>query len=66
MRKFLSGVHKQLEKLSRRRSSVDNVEKMVDKLLGTFDFSARYRNQYYQRLLFGLQHLYTNNYLVPK
>ncbi|MEN8240709.1 MAG: hypothetical protein ABFS17_02215 [Chloroflexota bacterium] len=66
MRKFLSGVHKQLEKLARRRSSVDNVEKMVDKLLGTFDFSARYRNQYYQRLLYGLQHLYSTNYLVPK
>lgn len=66
MRKFLSGVHKQLDRSARRRSSVDNLEKMVDKLLGSFDFSARYRNQYYQRLLYGLQHLYTNSYLTPK
>lgn len=66
MRKFLGGVHKQLEKLARRRSSTDQVEKMVDKLLGAFDFSTRYRNQYYQRLLYGLHHMYTTNYLTSK
>jgi glyoxylase-like metal-dependent hydrolase (beta-lactamase superfamily II) len=66
MRKFLGGVHKQLEKMARRKSSEENVEKMIDKLLGSFDFSARYRNQYYQRLLYGLKHCYANRYLTPK
>lgn len=66
MRKFLGSAHKQLEKLARRKSAADNVEKMVDKLLGSFDFSARYRNQYYQRLLYGLHHCYTNKYQPPK
>jgi glyoxylase-like metal-dependent hydrolase (beta-lactamase superfamily II) len=66
MRKFVSSVHKQLERLARRRSAVDNVEKHVDRLLGSFDFSSRYRNQYFQRMLYGLQHLYTNRYLNRK
>jgi glyoxylase-like metal-dependent hydrolase (beta-lactamase superfamily II) len=63
MRKFLNNVHKQLERLARRKSAVENVEKMVDKQLGAFDFPARYRNQYYQRLLYGLQHCYSKQYL---
>lgn len=63
MRKFLGNVNKQLERLARRKSAVENVEKMVDKLLSSFSFSARYRNQYYQRLLYGLQHCYSKQYL---
>jgi glyoxylase-like metal-dependent hydrolase (beta-lactamase superfamily II) len=63
MRKFISNVHKQLEKLGKRKSKVEQVEKLVDKLVGSFDFSTRYRNQYYQRMLYGLQHLYSKQYL---
>jgi glyoxylase-like metal-dependent hydrolase (beta-lactamase superfamily II) len=63
MRKFLGNVNKQMERLARRKSPIENVEKMVDKQLGAFDFSARYRNQYYQRLLYGLQHCYSKQYL---
>jgi glyoxylase-like metal-dependent hydrolase (beta-lactamase superfamily II) len=66
MRKFIGNVHKQLVRLARRKSDVDNVEKLVDKLLGSFDFSTRYRNQYYQRLLFGLKRLYAQKYLDNK
>jgi glyoxylase-like metal-dependent hydrolase (beta-lactamase superfamily II) len=66
MRKFIGNVQKQMERLSKRKSAVENVEKLVDKLLGSFDFSTRYRNQYYQRMLYGLQHLYSKQYLVKK
>jgi glyoxylase-like metal-dependent hydrolase (beta-lactamase superfamily II) len=66
MRKFINNVHKQLERLGKRKSKVETVEKQVDKLLGSFDFSTRYRNQYYQRMLYGLQHLYTRQYLEKK
>lgn len=63
MKKFISNLNKQLEKLAKRKSKVEIAEKMVDKLLNSFDFSTRYRNQYYQRMLYGLQHLYTEKYL---
>jgi glyoxylase-like metal-dependent hydrolase (beta-lactamase superfamily II) len=63
MRKFIGSVHKLMERLARRKSAVDNIEKQVDKLLGSFDFSTRYRNQYYQRMLYGLQQLYSRKYL---
>jgi glyoxylase-like metal-dependent hydrolase (beta-lactamase superfamily II) len=66
MRKFIGNVHKQMERLARRKSAVENVEKHVDKLLGSFDFTTRYRNQYYQRMLYGLQHLYSQKYLKVK
>lgn len=66
MRKFIGNVSKQMDRLGRRKSSVDHVEKLVDKLLGSFEFSTRYRNQYYQRVLHGLQHLYSNRYLTTK
>lgn len=66
MKKFTSSLHKQLERMARRNNSLQNIEKMVDKLLSQFKFEARYRNQYHQRLQHGLSQCYTLRYLKLK
>ncbi len=66
MRKFLSGVHKQLDRMTRRQVAPNNLEKMIDKLLGMFEFAPRYRSHYHQRLYHGLQQCYTKQYYNPK
>lgn len=63
MKKFISGVKKQLERMGRRKTNPKNIEKMIDRQLDQFDFPARFRNHYYQRLAYGLEQCYTNRYL---
>lgn len=63
MKKFISGIHKQLEKLNRRNAKPEDTEKLVEKQLGSFKFEPRYRNHYYQRLKFGLAHCFARQYL---
>lgn len=63
MKKFITNAHKQLERLHRRKSSPQDTEKLVEKMLSGFEFDPRYRNHYYQRLKFGLYHCYTRRYL---
>ena len=62
MRKFLSGISKQFERMARRRTKPQNTEKMVEKLLGSFSYEPRYHNHYYQRLQYGLEQCYTHRY----
>ncbi len=62
MRKFINGLHKQFERMARRKTKPQNVEKMVDKQLSNFEFPPRYHNNYYQRLLYGMQECYTVKY----
>lgn len=63
MKKFISGIHKQLEKLNRRNAKPEDTEKLVEKQLGSFNFEPRYRNHYYQRLKFGLSHCFARQYM---
>ncbi len=65
MAKFISGVHKQFARMARRRSKPKNTEKMVEKLLDSFDYEPRFHNHYYQRLQHGLLECYNNRYLNP-
>ncbi|MEJ2485322.1 MAG: hypothetical protein P8Y68_06270 [Anaerolineales bacterium] len=66
MKKFISSLHKQFERMARRHSSLQNTEKMVDKLLSHFKFDASYQPQYYQRLQYGLSQCYALRYLKLK
>lgn len=66
MKKFISGLHKQLERMAKRNNNPKNTEKMVDKLLSQFKFEPRYRNQYHQRLQHGLSQCYAMRYLKIK
>jgi cyclase len=65
MSKFISGIHKQFERMSWRKSKPQNVERMIEKQLSAFKFDPRYRNHYYQRLQHGLLQCYINRYLNP-
>lgn len=62
MDKFISGVNKQFQRMSRRRSKPQNTEKMVDKLLSSFNFEPRFSNTYHQRMQHGLLQCYTNRF----
>ena len=66
MKKFISNLHKQLERMARRKTNPQNTEKMIDKLLSQFNFEPRYRNQYFQRLQHGLSQSYAQRYLNLK
>lgn len=66
MKKFISSLHKQFERMARRNSSLQNTEKMVDKLLSQFKFEASYHHQYHQRLQYGLSQCYALRYLKLK
>jgi glyoxylase-like metal-dependent hydrolase (beta-lactamase superfamily II) len=61
-RKFLVNVHKQLQRLARRKTPPQATEKLVDKLLISFESPAKYRNFYAQRLKYGLYNCYTHTY----
>lgn len=63
MRKYISNLKKQFEKMARRRNDPKQVEKMIDKQLSPFNYPARYHNLYYQRLQYGLEHCYINQYV---
>jgi hypothetical protein len=63
MKKYISGVHKQLDRLSRRKSKPEDTEKFVEKQMGSFEFDPRFRNHYYQRLKYGLKHCFARQYL---
>ena len=60
---FISNVQKQLDRLSRRKNGREETEKLVEKMLTSFDFEPRYRNLYYQRLKYGLANCFTKRYL---
>jgi glyoxylase-like metal-dependent hydrolase (beta-lactamase superfamily II) len=66
MKKFISNLHKQLERMARRNNNPKSIEKIVDKLLSQFNFEPRYRNQYHQRLQHGLLQCYSSKYLNLK
>lgn len=63
MKKFISGVHRQLERLNRRKAKPQDTNKLVDKYIATFGFDPRYRSHYYQRLRYGLMHCFARQYL---
>jgi hypothetical protein len=63
MRKYIGGINKQFVRMARRKSNPKNIEKMIDRQLVAFDYPARYHNHYYQRLQYGLEQFYTNQYL---
>jgi glyoxylase-like metal-dependent hydrolase (beta-lactamase superfamily II) len=62
VRRFIKNVERQLERLSKRRSSPQATEKMVERLLATIESPAKYRNYYSQRLRYGLFHYYARHY----
>ena len=66
MKKFISNVHKQLERMAKRNANSQGTEKMIDKLLSNFTISPRLRDQYYQRLQHGLLQCYSKRYLQIK
>ena len=66
MKKFISNVHKHLERMARRNTNPQNTEKMIDKLLNQFTFEPRFHDQYYQRLQHGLLQCYSKRYLQFK
>ncbi|HKJ26089.1 MAG TPA: hypothetical protein VJ965_00500 [Anaerolineales bacterium] len=63
MRKFIGSVKKHLERMARRKNNSSAVEKLINKFLGQFDYPAHLHNHYYQRLHYGLEQCYINQYL---
>jgi glyoxylase-like metal-dependent hydrolase (beta-lactamase superfamily II) len=63
LRKFLGNVHKQLQRLARRKSSPQATEKLVDKLLVSIEAPAKNRTFFAQRLKFGLSRCYSHTYI---
>lgn len=66
LQKFLTGVQKNLERLSKRKSSPDATKKLVDKLLVSLNTPAKYKNFFTQRLTYGLYHCYSRFYHSAK
>lgn len=66
MKKMISNIHKQLERMAKRNTNPQNTEKIIDKLLAQFSFDSRFRDQYYQRLQHGLFQCYSKRYLQLK
>lgn len=62
MDKFISGLNKQFQRMARRKTKPQNTEKMVEKLLSSFEFEPRLRNHYHQRLQHGLLQCYTKRF----
>jgi cyclase len=60
--RFIKGVDKQLERISKRKMAPQAAEKLVEKLLPTLESPAKYRKFYAQRLRHGLYHCYARNY----
>ncbi|MFN2143985.1 MAG: MBL fold metallo-hydrolase [Anaerolineales bacterium] len=63
MKKFISGLDKQLDRLNRRKAKPQDTEKLVEKQITAFDFEPRYRSHYYQRLKHGMMHCFARQYL---
>ncbi|MDH5505977.1 MAG: hypothetical protein OEZ02_02015 [Anaerolineae bacterium] len=61
-RKFLKEVHKRIDRLGKRKSSPQAVEKSAPKLLEKIDCPAKMLTVYDHRLKYGLYHYYVNNY----
>ena len=63
MKKFVSGLHKQLDRLNRRKAKPQDTEKLVEKQIAAFEFEPRYRSHYYQRMKHGLMYCFARQYL---
>lgn len=61
-KRFLRDVQKRIERLGRREVDPEETEKLVPKLLPSFDFPDKYQTIYSQRLRYGLYHYYVNHY----
>jgi glyoxylase-like metal-dependent hydrolase (beta-lactamase superfamily II) len=66
MKKIISNIGKQLDRLNRKKAKPEETEKLVDKLMGSFQIEPRFRNHYYQRLKYGLAQCYATRYLKLK
>lgn len=62
MRRNLADLHKRLERMGKRKSSPEDVEKLVPRLLSACESPAKHKAQHSQRLQYGLFHYYARNY----
>lgn len=60
--RYLSKIHKELEKLSEKDAPAEATEKLIMKFLSDLSFPAERRERYIQRLRFGLYQYYTYHY----
>jgi glyoxylase-like metal-dependent hydrolase (beta-lactamase superfamily II) len=61
-REKISGIHEQLEALSKKQASPDAVENLIEPLMMALKFPVERQKQYYQRYLHGLRHYYARHY----
>ena len=63
--KFLKKTLRSLETLAKRQSPAEKTAMLVPKLLDEFDFPAKLRSQYENRLQYGLFQYYARTYFPP-
>jgi glyoxylase-like metal-dependent hydrolase (beta-lactamase superfamily II) len=61
-RRTLIDLDKRLEKLGKRKTSADETDKLIPKLLTATESPVKYKKQYSQRLRYGLRHYFARNY----
>ena len=61
-KRFLRDVQKRIERLGRREVDPEETEKMVPRLLSSFDFPEKKEDIFVQRLRYGLYHYYAKHF----
>ncbi len=61
-KEYLDQLHNKIEKLGQKKSPPDSLENLITPLLSPFKIPASRRNQYSQRLRYGLLHYYARHY----
>jgi glyoxylase-like metal-dependent hydrolase (beta-lactamase superfamily II) len=59
---LIKRIHDRLEKMSKRGTSADATEKLIEPFLSKFKSSASRHKQYIQRMRYGLRHYYSRHY----
>ncbi len=61
-RRFLKDVESRLERLAKRKAALDDVDKLVPKLMHKYKYPSKFRTHYSRRLSFGLKNYYRRLY----
>lgn len=61
-RRFLKDVETRLERLAKRKADGGEVDKLAPKLIQKYNFPAKYRALYLQRMSYGLKNYYQRQY----
>jgi len=62
MRRYLADLKKKLDRLGKRKSKPEDLEKLIPRLLSACESPVKSKRQHTERLRYGLFHYYANHY----